>query len=140
MASASRRAWERLRRNRLAIASGGTVVLLTVLAIVGPSLLVDTNDNTISNSIFTPPLQQSWLGTDELGRSVLTQLVYGIRTSLIVGLAAAFVATIVGILIGASSGYAGGRLDTLLMRITEIFQVMPTFILASVIVALVGPG
>src|SRR5262245_24773059 len=99
MASASRRAWERLRRNRLALASGSTVVLLAALALIGPNLLQDPNDNTISNSIFTPPLHLTWLGTDELGRSVLTQLVYGIRTSLIVGMAAACVATIVGIII-----------------------------------------
>jgi peptide/nickel transport system permease protein len=138
--SASNRAWERLKRSRSAWVSGATVVVLVVLAVIGPRLLIDSNDNTISNSVFTRPWTETWLGTDELGRSVLTQLIYGVRTSLIVGLSAAVAATVVGILMGAIAGYAGGKIDTLLMRVTEIFQVMPTFILASVIVALAGPG
>src|SRR5262249_59973398 len=83
---------------------------------------------------------QAVLGTDELGRDVLVGLWYGLRVSLLVGLLAAAAATLVGIAIGALAGYFGSWIDTALMRITEVFQVMPTFVLAAVIVALRGPG
>src|SRR5262249_15034054 len=83
---------------------------------------------------------QAVLGTDELGRDVLVGLWYGLRVSLLVGLCAAMAATLVGIVIGALAGYFGSWIDTTLMRITEVFQVMPSFILAAVIVALLGPG
>jgi peptide/nickel transport system permease protein len=88
-------------------------------------------------------LAPSWahpLGTDELGRDVLIGIVYGVRVSITVGFAAALVATILGATIGAAAGYYGGIFDLLVMRISEVFQVVPSFILAAVIVALSGPG
>jgi peptide/nickel transport system permease protein len=108
--------------------------------VIGPSLLSDADQSQISMNILSAPTRNNWLGTDELGRSVLTQLVYGIRTSLLVGVLSAASATLLGLTIGAVAGYVGGRLDMLVMRISEMFQVMPTFILAAVIVALAGPG
>src|SRR5690606_33242723 len=80
------------------------------------------------------------LGTDALGRDVFSQLVYGTRTSLLVGYLAAALSLVVGILVGAVSGFVGGRLDATLMRITEAFQIMPPFLVALVIIALLGAG
>jgi peptide/nickel transport system permease protein len=140
MASAKSRAWQRLRRNRTAQISTCVIVLLMFGATVGPSLLQDPGFNIISPHVLQPPSSGSLLGTDELGRSLLTEMVYGIRTSLSVGLLSAASAAAIGILIGATAGFAGGRFDALLMRFAEMFQVMPTFILASVIVAMAGPG
>lgn len=137
--TASSRAWTRLRANRLAWTCAAVISTLIVAGLVGPSLL-GQGPNVISQTTFAPPSLSYPLGTDELGRNVLVQLLYGIRTSLTVGLLAALSATFIGITIGAMAGFAGGAVETVMMRITEIFQVMPTFILASVIVALAGPG
>jgi len=100
----------------------------------------DPDPLKISDETLQPPSAQFLLGSDELGRSVLMHLVYGARVSLTVGFAAALFSTLIGIAVGSVAGFVGGRIDTLVMRIAEIFQVMPTFILASVIVALAGPG
>jgi peptide/nickel transport system permease protein len=96
--------------------------------------------HTLSNDALLPPSAQYLMGTDDLGRSVLAGVLYGIRISLTVGFFAAVVATFLGILIGAVSGFYGGRLDTFIMRVAEFFQVVPSFILAAVIVAMSGPG
>jgi peptide/nickel transport system permease protein len=80
------------------------------------------------------------LGTDDLGRDVLLGIVFGIKVSLSVGICAAIGATVFGVLIGAVAGYFGGWLDLLVMRISEVFQVIPTFILAAFIIAMSGPG
>jgi peptide/nickel transport system permease protein len=87
-----------------------------------------------------PPSLDHFLGTDDLGRDVLTNIVYGIRVSLTVGLLAAVGASVIGCFIGALAGFYGGLFELLVMRLSEIFQVIPTFILAAVIVALSGPG
>jgi peptide/nickel transport system permease protein len=115
------------------------IVLLLFAGVFGPTLAGE-GPNVISRLTFAPPSLGHPLGTDELGRNVLTQLLYGVRTSLTVGLLAAISAATIGITVGAVAGFAGGRIESLAMRVTEIFQVMPTFILASVIVALAGPG
>jgi peptide/nickel transport system permease protein len=118
----------------------GILVSLTLAGLFGPSLLQDKTQIQISNDILVGPAAGHLLGTDELGRSILTQLVYGVRTSLVIGLLAALSATLLGIAVGAVAGFTGGIVDTIVMRITEVFQVMPTFVLAAVIVALAGPG
>jgi peptide/nickel transport system permease protein len=86
----------------------------------------------------TAPGATHWVGTDELGRDVFSRAVTAIRVSLLVGIIAATVSTIVGILVGSLAGFFGGWLDHILMRITEIFQVVPQFFLAVVLVALFG--
>jgi peptide/nickel transport system permease protein len=120
-------------------ASAVLVAGMAVLAGAAP-WLSGTDPNQISSAILAPPLTHAVLGTDELGRDVLVGLVYGLRVSLLVGLLAAATATLVGIAIGALAGYFGSWLDMVMMRVTEVFQVMPSFILAAVIVALLGPG
>jgi peptide/nickel transport system permease protein len=80
------------------------------------------------------------LGTDELGRDVLVDLLRGVQVSLFVGFSAAAAASVLGVVIGAASGHYGGIVDLIFMRVSEIFQVIPSFILAAVLVALSGPG
>lgn len=138
--SSQTRTVTRLTSNWISWFALAVIAALLFIGLIGPSLLIDPEFNTISRNILMPPSSAAWLGTDELGRSVLTQMVYGVRTSLVVGLLAALSATLIGITVGAISGFAGGRIDSLLMRTTEMFQVMPTFILASIVVAFAGTG
>ena len=86
---------------------------------------------------------ESWefpLGTDQLGRNVLAMLVYGARASLMVGVSSAAIGLAIGMVVGASAGYFGGWVDTLLMRLVELFQTTPTFLLVIVIVAITEPS
>lgn len=120
-------------------ASALFIGFLFVVALLGPWLYAG-DPLAISDNPMLQPGGAHLLGTDDLGRDVLAELVYGVRVSLFVGCVAAFAATVLGTLIGAIAGYVGGWVDTAIMRIAEFFQVMPTFILAVVIVALLGPG
>ncbi len=79
-----------------------------------------------------------WLGTDNSGRDIAAQIFYGARISLLIGLVATLVAVAIGVVIGAVAGFYGGRIDTVLMRITEAFQTLPNFILLLVLVAVFG--
>jgi peptide/nickel transport system permease protein len=88
----------------------------------------------------TPPLSEdAWLGTDYLGRDVLASLIHGGRVTLMVGVVAAMLSVSIGITLGASAGFYGGRVDAVLMRITEFFQVLPALLFAMVVVTLFSP-
>lgn len=115
------------------------LLVFAVGAVLGPSLF-RTGPYEISYNILAPPSGSSILGTDDLGRNVLVELVYGLRVSLLVGVSAALIATVLGIAVGATAGYFGSWLDTIAMRVAEAFQIVPAFILAALVVALVGPG
>jgi peptide/nickel transport system permease protein len=115
------------------------IVLMLVATFVVP-LFYTVDPRVISDNTLRPPSGQWLLGTDELGRDVLQSLIYGIRVSLFVGFTAAAAAAFLGILIGAAAGFYGGRIDLILMRISETFQVLPTFVLAALIVAMLGTG
>src|SRR5439155_21701168 len=126
-------------RSPAGLVSALFIGFLVAVAVFGP-LLYPGDPLAISDNPMLSPSAAHLLGTDDLGRDVLAELVYGVRVSLFVGCVAAFAATVMGTLIGAIAGYVGGWFDTTVMRIAEFFQVMPSFILAVVIVALMGPG
>jgi peptide/nickel transport system permease protein len=126
-------------RNPVGAASACFILVLMIVAAVGQLIyggdpFALTADTTIAPGGTYP------LGTDDLGRDVAAGLMEGVKVSLFVGCAAAFAATVIGIAVGAIAGYAGGWIDTAIMRIAEFFQVMPTFVLAVLIVSLIGPG
>ena len=132
--------WRQFRRHRLGVAGLATVLVLGFVAVFAP-LLAPYDPFTTSRNAFAPPGSAGHLlGTDHLGRDVLSGVIWGARVSLIVGLAAAFTATVIGIFVGAVSGYFGGWVDELLMRITELFQIIPRFVLALIVVAFFGSG
>lgn len=134
-------AWRRFRRNRSGVFGLVVVVALVLLALLAP-WLAPHDPFTTSRDALRPPFASAghWLGTDHLGRDILSNLIWGARVSLLVGVAAASTATLIGVLVGAFSGFAGGRLDELLMRVTEFFQVIPRFVLALIVVAFFGSG
>jgi len=119
----------------------GTVLLAFVLlvAIAGP-WFYPADPFEIVAAPMTPPLTDGiWLGTDYLGRDVLATLIYGGRATLTVGATAAALSVLIGITVGAFAGYHGGRVDAVLMRVTEFFQVLPALLFAMVVVTLFSP-
>ena len=131
--------WRRFARNRAAVAGLGWVGLLIVVAVGAPAL--GTRDPLrTSREPFRAPGEGYVLGTDNLGRDVYSGVVFGSQVSLLVGVSAAAAATTLGIAFGGVAGFYGGRLDALLMRTSELFQILPQFILALLIVALFGSG
>lgn len=117
----------------------GLALLLFVagLAFAAPFLFPDGPYDMLG-APFSEPFGEFLLGTDMLGRDIAAGIAYGARISLIVGLVAALVIVVLGTVVGGIAGYYGGRIDTAVMRVTEFFQTIPTFIGAIVIVAVMG--
>lgn len=134
-----REVWRRFCTSRTGLVSMAIVLALVIAALAAPAVL-PFDPNNITGQVLQPPSWEHPLGTDDLGRDVGTGVVYGVQVSLTVGILAAVAATLLGGCIGAVAGYYGGVLDLVVMRISEIFQVVPSFILAAVIAALSGPG
>ena len=115
----------------------GIVLLMpVVIAALAAPQLAPAGPFTSVGPPFQPPSLQFWLGTDDLGRDLLAGVIFGARTSLIVGASVAGLALVAGLVIGLISGFAGGWLDDVLMRLTELFQVLPRFFLAIAVAAL----
>ncbi len=130
--------WRVFRRNRAALAGAVVLTLLLVLALVGRVSVPFDPYATSAGPVMAPPGAVNWAGTDALGRDVLSRTCFGLGTSLIVGLSAAGLATILAVAVGASAGFFGRRVDDTLMRCTEVFQVIPRFFLAVLLVAFFG--
>jgi peptide/nickel transport system permease protein len=130
--------WQRLRRNRAAIASALILVTITPLALLAPvfetALGIDATRVDLFNQ-YAPPGATHWLGTDEAGRDVFVRLLYGGRISLLVGLVAALGAAVIGTSIGLLAGYHGGWLDGLLMRTTDGVIALPLLPLLIILAA-----
>lgn len=126
-------------RNPSAIVGTVLLCLIVFIAVAGP-MLYPADPFEIRWAPMTEPFTaDAWLGTDYLGRDVLTTLIYGGRATLLVGAVAALLSVIIGISIGAFAGFYGGRVDAVLMRITEFFQVLPALLFAMVVVSLFSP-
>ncbi len=121
------------------VASACFILLLLTVAIFTPDFGT-AGARALSNEILSPPGRNHWLGTDNLGRDVLSGMAYGARIPLLVGCTAALAAAVIGTLVGAASAYIGGVVDVIAMRIAEFFQIMPSFILAVATVTLIGPS
>ncbi|MEZ0212525.1 MAG: ABC transporter permease [Xanthobacteraceae bacterium] len=135
-AGPGRRAWRRMRRQKAALFGMAVTALFVFTAAFAPWLapygLLDIGRS------FVPPSAEHLLGTDSLGSDVLSNIIFGARTSLMVGICAMATSSVIGITLGSIAGYFGGWVDDVLMRVTELFQILPQFFLAIVIVALFG--
>ncbi|WP_306046454.1 dipeptide/oligopeptide/nickel ABC transporter permease/ATP-binding protein [Nioella sp. MMSF_3534] len=130
-----------LARNQLALAGLIVMGLVVLLAVLTPILPLADPDVTNTPARFTPPFSEgALLGTDHLGRDLLSRLMWGTRLSLAVGFAAAFIAATIGAAIGIISGYYGGRTDNIIMRFVDVLMAFPYILLALAIVAALGPG
>lgn len=133
-------AWRIFRRNRAAVVAATVLFALLAFALLGPLLVPFDPTRTGVGPSMAPPGAPHWMGTDELGRDVFSRAAGGLRISLLVGISAAGAATLIGLVVGGTAGFFGGVVDDALMRVTEIFQVIPRFFLAILLVAFFGAG
>jgi peptide/nickel transport system permease protein len=131
----------RLRRNRLAMISAALLGLVAVIAYLVPLLVaIDPYQQNLRDALLAPGTAGHWLGTDQFGRDVLLRLIDGGRVSLSVGLIAVGIGVAFGGAIGLSSGYFGGRVDGVLMRLIDVKLAFPGILAALVIVTVLGGG
>jgi oligopeptide transport system permease protein len=131
-------AWHRLRKNKMALVGAVFVALLTLASFLAPLISQHSYEQTNLALGAAPPSAAHWLGTDVLGRDLLSRILYGGRISLSVGIAATLVSVIIGVLYGAISGYVGGRLDVILMRIVDIVYSLPFVVFVILILVIFG--
>ena len=129
--------WRDLKHNKAAMA-GLFVLILFFGAAIFADFLAPFDPLKTSNETFQTPSPKFLFGTDDLGRDVFSGVIYGARTSILVGVSVALMSGIIGVLVGAAAAYAGGVRDDFLMRLTELFLIPPQFFLALVIAALFG--
>jgi peptide/nickel transport system permease protein len=129
--------WKRFKRNKLSVAGTVVVVALVIIALFAPFIApYNPTDIDISN-IMAPPSASHPFGTDELGRDVLTRMIYGSRISLSVGIVAVGISICIGIIIGSLAGFFVGKVDAVLMRFVDIMLTFPTFFLMLAVIAIV---
>lgn len=131
---------KQLLRNRRAVVGGIVLLIIAFMAILAP--YVTTHDPVKQNirNQLQPPSREHFFGTDQFGRDIYSRVIYGARLSLRVGFLAISFALVVGCFLGLVSGYYGGWLDMIVMRVIDILLALPGFLLALSIVAALGPG
>lgn len=137
-ASAFNNALYRLQKNRLAMAGLIILGILSIISILTPIIAPYSYETQDLYLGATPPSLKHWCGTDELGRDLLTRMMYGGRISLAVGLLATFVSLIIGVTWGTVSGYFGGKVDQTMMRIVDILYAMPFIIFIILLMVVFG--
>ncbi|NDV01216.1 ABC transporter permease [Pseudoroseicyclus tamaricis] len=134
------RRWLQFRANTLAMIGLVTVVLLIAAAIFAPLLATHDPSAIALENRLAPPSAAHWLGTDDLGRDLYSRILYGAQVTLGMVVAVVVLVAPVGLVIGVVAGYVGGWLDTLLMRVTDVFMAFPKLVLALAFVAALQPG
>jgi peptide/nickel transport system permease protein/oligopeptide transport system permease protein len=129
----NQRAWRRFRRNHPAMLGALFLAVLVVLVCVWP-LLSRNDPDKITDAQFQPPTAQHWFGTDVHGRDAFSRVLYGAQISLLVGVVGAGVSLVIGVLWGATAGYAGGRVDGAMMRFVDILYSLPSIIFVIVLI------
>ncbi|MGF1612077.1 MAG: nickel transporter permease [Kiloniellales bacterium] len=132
--------WLALRRNPLALAGLAIVLALLAMALFAPWIAGGPASAQDLSARLLPPSAAHWLGTDELGRDIFDRIVHGSRITLYIVVLVGVIVVPLGLLVGTTAGYFGGWLDTVLMRITDIFLAFPRLILALAFVSALGPG
>jgi peptide/nickel transport system permease protein len=130
--------WTRFRTNRFAITGGVVVILLFLIAFLAPYITPYGPNDLDLYHVLMPPSSSHWFGTDDLGRDVLTRVIFGARISLLVGFVAVGIYVVIGTILGLIAGYYSGWIDSILMRFTDIMLCFPTFFLILAVIAFLG--
>ena len=127
-------------RHRLAVVGLAIIVLLSLMAVLAPWLApYDPYDQDLY-AVLSPSTMAHWLGTDNLGRDVLSRVIYGARVSLLVGIVSTLLSSVIGGALGLVAGFQGGVIDSIIMRVTDAFLCFPPLIFILVMAAALGPG
>ena len=132
--------WRRFRQNPLAMAGGAVVVFLFLVSLLAPLIAPYDPAEFHLKQVLEAPTWQHLLGTDELGRDVLSRMIFGAQISLKVGFVAVGIATLIGMVLGALAGYYGGLIDSAIMRLVDIMLCFPSFFLILAVIALLEPS
>ncbi len=132
--------WIRLSRNKLALLGGVIVLFLALTAILAPWLSPHDPGEIDVTRILEAPSREHPLGTDQLGRDVLSRMIWGSQISLLVGFVAVGILSIIGVFLGSLAGYYGGWIDSVIMRFVDIMLCFPTFFLILAVIAFVSPS
>lgn len=139
--SAYRELWDTFRENRGALGGLTLILLFTLAALLAPWLAPHDPGQVFSGALRLSPGEQGfWLGTDDIGRDLLSRLLYGARISLGIGLLVVSLALVVGTTLGLISGYFGGTIDAVISRGVDIMMSLPSILLAIVVVSILGPS
>jgi peptide/nickel transport system permease protein len=136
----TRLALRKLRRSRLALPGLLIVLVFVVCGVFAPLIAPYDPYKTDLMNVLMPPSAENWFGTDELGRDLFSRIVYGARISLIEGVFSVALAMAIGVPIGIVSGYLGGAVDAIIMRLIDVLLAFPGVLLAIVIISVLGPG
>ena len=132
--------WETFYKNKLAITGSGIVLLLFIVSALAPLLAPYDPGQIDLKNVLVSPSWNNLFGTDQLGRDVLSRMIWGARISLKVGFAATGLAIIIGVILGATAGYYGGWVDAVIMRFVDIMLCFPTFFLILAVIAFLEPS
>ena len=132
--------WLPLKGNPLAVSGLVIVSMLVLMAVFAPWLTGKSPYVQLLTERLQPPSAKHWFGTDELGRDIFSRIVYGSRITLLVVFLVSAIVLPIGLLVGTIAGYFGGLLDTILMRLTDIFLAFPRLVMALAFAAALGPG
>lgn len=127
--SLQQEAWLQLRKNKVAMISGFLILVVCAVSLLAPWIAPYAFDEQYLDQVLASPSSRHWLGTDSLGRDMLSRLIYGARISMAVGVITAFVSLIIGTFYGAVAGWFGGWVDSVLMRIVDILDSIPSIVL-----------
>lgn len=133
-----RDAWHRLQKNKMALLGLGVMITMCIAALLTPWITVYAYEEQNLMLGASPPSAEHWLGTDTLGRDLLTRILYGSRISLAVGFIATAVALLIGVIYGTIAGYMGGKIDAAMMRLVDILYALPFMIFIILLMVIFG--
>ena len=132
--------WRRLKKSKAAVVSLFVILAVVLVAVFAPLLAPYEYDKQDYSAVFMKPCKEHLLGTDALGRDILSRLIYGTRQSLLLGVFSTAVASVIGIFLGSIAGYYGKWVDNLMMRFFDVYQSIPMFLLCVTLAAILGPN
>ena len=132
--------WHRLKKNKIAVGCLFIIAAVFIIAAFAQQIAPYPYDLQDYTNVYGKPSAEHWLGTDGLGRDILSRLIYGARQSLQLGVLSTAIASVIGIILGAIAGYYGGWPDNIIMRFFDIYQSIPMFLLCVTLAAILGPS
>ncbi len=131
--------WMHFKKNRAAVA-GLVILLIYAFTAIFATWLAPYDPTSISMDRLLTPSSKHWFGTDNLGRDILSRIIYGTKITITIGFYIAFMSVTIGIVVGAIAGYFGGKVDAIIMRLVEMIQMLPMLLVAIVVLLLLGGG